>query len=306
MNETLTAVPGVAVGHYTDRVGATGVTVVTLPEPNVTAVDVRGHAPGTRETALLAPGMKVETVQAICLAGGSAYGLAAADGVVQGLEAQGRGHVTPAGIVPIVPSAILFDLPLGEGDVRPGPSEGRTALEAASSDPVEEGSVGAGTGATVAVWRGFEHVRMGGVGSAAMAMGDATVGVLSVTNPAGDIWTVEGESLTGGLAVPGPPTWEPPSEANTTLSVIVTDAALTRSDLQMLMVRAHDAYAVCIRPVHTRYDGDVVFASSAGSVEADLDALGEAVFALTADAIRRGVTRATSIGGVPAVGDSGS
>jgi L-aminopeptidase/D-esterase-like protein len=302
MNDTLTAVPGVAVGQHTDLVGATGVTVVTLPEPNVTAVDVRGHAPGTRETALLAPGMKVETVQAICLAGGSAFGLAATDGVVAGLEVDGRGHPTPVGVVPIVPSAIIFDLPMGDPSARPGPAEGLAALRAAGADPVEQGSVGAGTGATVAVWRGFEHVRKGGVGSSAMSVGDATIGVLTVTNAAGDIWSVEGESLTGGSAVPGPPLWVPPSGTNTTLSVLVTDARLTRSELQMLMVRAHDAYAICIRPVHTRYDGDVVFASSVGDREVDLDALGEAAFAVTAVAIERSVRLATSLGGVPAIG----
>lgn len=303
MNDTITAVPGVLVGHHTDPVGATGVTVVVLPEPNVTAVDVRGHAPGTRETALLAPGMKVETVQAICLAGGSAFGLSAADGVVASLEADGRGHTTPAGVVPIVPTAIIFDLPVGEPGVRPGPEEGRLAYAAASPEPIVEGSVGAGTGATVSVWRGLEHVRKGGVGSAARSVGQATVAVLVVTNAAGDIWTVDGESLTGGDAVPGPPRWDPPVTANTTLAVVATDAALSRSELQVLMVRAHDAYAVCVRPVHTRYDGDVVFASSCGDVVADLDALAEAVFDAVAEAIVRSVRRSTGLGGVRAVSE---
>lgn len=303
MNDTLTAVPGVRVGHHTDLTGVTGVTVVVLPEPNVTAVDVRGHAPGTRETALLAPGMKVENVQAICLAGGSAYGLAAADGVVTALERDGRGHPTPGGPVPIVPAAILFDLPVGEPGVRPGPAEGTSAYDAATEEPVVEGSVGAGTGATVAVWRGLEHIRKGGVGSAVRGVGDATVGVVVVTNPAGDVWTVDGRPLTGGDPVPGPPQWDPPVVANTTLAVIATDAALTRSELQVLMVRAHDAYAVCIRPVHTRYDGDVVFASSCGTVAADVDALAEAVFDAVADAIERSVRLATGLGGVATIGE---
>lgn len=306
MNDTITAVPGLRVGHHTDPIGVTGVTVVVFPEPNVTAVDVRGHAPGTRETALLAPGMKVETVQAICLAGGSAFGLAAADGVVEALERDGRGHVTPAGVVPIVPAAIIFDLPVGERGVRPGPAEGRLAYEAASAEPVREGSVGAGTGATVAVWRGFEHVRKGGVGTAVRSVGEATLGVLVVTNAAGDIWSVDGASLTGGDAVPGPPRWDPPVPANTTLAVVATDAALTRTELQVLMVRAHDAYAVCVRPVHTRYDGDVVFASSCGGVASDVDALAEAAFDAVAEAIVRSVRSATGLGGVPAVGEGRS
>ncbi len=306
MNDTITSVPGLLVGHHTDTTGATGVTVVVLPEPNVTAVDVRGHAPGTRETALLAPGMKVENVQAICLAGGSAFGLSAADGVVAALEDDGRGHVTPAGVVPIVPGAIIFDLPIGEPGVRPGPAEGRLAYAAASARPVAEGSVGAGTGATVAVWRGFEHVRKGGIGSAMRKVGEATLGVLVVTNAAGDVWSVDGTALTGGDAVPGPPRWEPPVAANTTLAVVATDASLSRAELQVLMVRAHDAYAVCVRPVHTRYDGDVVFAASCGDVAADVDALAEAAFDAVADAIVRSVRLATGLGGVPAVGETES
>lgn len=306
MNDTITAVPGLRVGHHTDTHGVTGVTVVVLPEPNVTAVDVRGHAPGTRETALLAPGMKVESVQAICLAGGSAFGLSAADGVVSGLEHDGKGHFTPVGLVPIVPAAIIFDLPVGERGVRPGPAEGRLAYEAASSEPVAEGSVGVGTGATVAVWRGFEHIRKGGVGAAVRTVGDATVGVLVVTNAAGDIWSVDGTSLTGGDPVPGPPRWDPPVPANTTLAVVATDASLTRAELQVLMVRAHDAYAVCVRPVHTRYDGDVVFASSCGGVASDVDEIAEAVFDAVAEAIVRSVQSATGLGGVPAMGETES
>ncbi len=306
MNDTITAVSGVAVGHHTDPVGVTGVTVVSLPEPNVTTVDVRGHAPGTRETALLAPGMRVETVQAICLAGGSAYGLAAADGVVTGLEADGRGHPTPAGVVPIVPAAIIFDLPLGDPPARPGPEQGLAAYRALDAGPVEQGSVGAGTGATVAIWRGVEHVRKGGLGSAATQVGEATIGVLTVTNAAGDVWTASGESLTGGEPVPGPPLWQKPAPGNTTLTVVVTDARLSRSDLQLLMVRTHDAYGVCLRPVHTRYDGDVVFAVSCGDRNADLDALGEAAFGLTARAIERGVRLAAPLGGVPAIDGVGS
>ena len=301
MNPTITAVPGVKVGHWTDTDAATGVTVITLPEPNVTAVDIRGLAPGTRETALLGPGMKVETVQAICLSGGSAFGLSAADGVVVALEADGRGHPTPIGVVPIVPAAIIFDLLIGDGSLRPGSDQGAAAYAAADDRPVVEGSVGVGTGATVAVWRGIEHIRKGGVGSVSTTVGETNIGVLVVANAAGDVWSVDGQSLTGGNAVPGPPGWEP-TATNTTLTVVATDAALTRSDLQLLMVRAHDAYAVCLRPVHTRYDGDVVFASSCGDRGADLDELGEAAFALTAEAIERSVRQATSLGGVPHIG----
>ncbi|MBU1865029.1 MAG: P1 family peptidase, partial [Actinobacteria bacterium] len=222
---TITAVPGIRVGHWSDLVGLTGVTVVVPPDPNVTAVEVRGAAPGTRETALLAPGMKVEGVHAIALCGGSAFGLAAASGVAEALEADGRGYPTPAGPVPIVPAAVIFDLAVGSNTARPGPAEGAAAYRAASTAPVEMGTVGAGTGATVAGWRGFEHLRKGGVGSASVRLGEAVIGALAVVNAVGDVFTLEGEPLTDGDLVPGPPPFAPTSFENTTLVVLATDGA---------------------------------------------------------------------------------
>lgn len=282
---TLTAVPGVRVGHWTDPVGLTGVTVVVPPEPNVTGVEVRGAAPGTRETALLAPGMKVESVQAIVLAGGSAFGLAAADGVVSALEAEGRGHPTFAGVVPIVPAAIIFDLGVGDPRSRPDAAAGAAAYRAATTEPVVMGSVGAGTGATVAGWRGFDHRRRGGVGSHSEPVGRATVGALAVVNAVGDVFTLEGEPLTGGVLVPeGPPVAPRPLES-TTLVVVATDARLDRTALSRLAVQAHDALAVCLRPSHTRYDGDAAFLVSCGGMEADPDALGVATFRVVGRAI---------------------
>jgi L-aminopeptidase/D-esterase-like protein len=300
---TLTRVPGVEVGHWTDLEGATGVTVVVFPEPNVAAVEIRGAAPGTRETALLAPGMRVETVQAIVLSGGSAFGLAAADGVVRALEADGRGHPTAAGVVPIVPAAILFDLFVGSRLARPDAAAGDAAYRARSSGPVPMGSVGAGTGAIVAGWRGFEHVRKGGVGSHAEEVGDAVVGALAVVNAVGDVFTLEGESLTGGAPIPpGSPAAPRPLE-NTTLVVVATDALLDRAALSRVCVQAHDALAVCLRPGHTRYDGDAVFAVSCGEVSADLDAIGSAAFVTVGRAIEAALRHATGLGGVPAMGD---
>jgi len=298
---TLTSVPGVEVGHWSDRKGLTGVTVVVLPEPNVAAVEVRGAAPGTRETALLAPGMKVETIQAIVFAGGSAFGLAAADGVVRALEADGRGHPTPAGVVPIVPSAILFDLLIGDPRARPGAAAGEAAYRASSSGPVEMGSVGAGTGAVVAGWRGFDHLRKGGVGSHAEPVGDVVVAALAVVNAVGDVFTLEGGSLTGGAAVPPLVPAAPRPLENTTLVVVATDARLDRAALMRLCVQGHDALAVCLRPGHTRYDGDVVFAVSCGDRIADPDALGSAAFIAVGRAIEAALRHATPLGGVPAI-----
>ena len=295
---TITAVPGVKVGHWTDLVGLTGVTVVVLPEPNVAAVEIRGAAPGTRETALLAPGMKVEAIQAIVLAGGSAFGLAATDGVVRVLEAEGRGHRTFAGVVPIVPAAILFDLGIGDSAARPGPDAGAAAYRSASSAPVEMGSVGAGTGAVVAGWRGFEHIRKGGVGSHLEMVDDAAVGVLVVVNAVGDVFSLEGEPLTGGLPVPALVPRPPPPLENTTLVVVATDALLDRSALQRVCVQAHEALAVCLRPSHTRYDGDAAFAVSCGEHRADADGIGTAAFIATGRAIEAAMRAAAPLGGV--------
>ncbi|MGH8872573.1 MAG: P1 family peptidase [Acidimicrobiia bacterium] len=291
MNDTITAVAGVEVGHWSDQAAETGCTVVVFPEPNVAAAEVRGAAPGSRETALLEHGMRIEQIQAILLTGGSAFGLAAADGVVRGLEADGRGHETGVARVPIVPAAVVFDLNPG-GGVRPGPDQGEAAYRAASTDPVPSGRIGAGTGTTVAKWRGFEHIQPGGLGSAIRPAGEATVGALVVLNAVGDVFSIEGESLTGGDHEPGPPALFPDALANTTLVVLATDAMMTRSSLSRLAVRSHDALAVCIRPVHTRFDGDIVFAVSCGPVVGDVETLAEAAFGATAAAVERAVRAA--------------
>lgn len=285
MNPTITAVPGIEVGHWTNSEAQTGCTVVVLPEPNVVTAEARGAAPGTREYALLQQGMRVEQAQAIVLTGGSAYGLASADGVVRGLEADNRGHITPVARIPIVPAAVIFDLFPGDPLVRPGPDEGEAAYQAASNQPVDQGLVGGGTGATVAKWRGFEHARPGGLGSAIREGDGFTVGVLVVANAVGDVFTLNGKSLTGGDPEPGPPGFMPDPLTNTTLVVVATDADLTRAELSRLIVRSHDALGVCFRPAHTRFDGDVVFGVSCGQQSADVDAVAEAAFGATAAAI---------------------
>ena len=289
MNDTITAINGVEVGHWSDPDAGTGCTVVVFPEPNVASAEVRGAAPGSRETALLEHGMRVEQIQAILLTGGSAFGLAAADGVVRALEADGRGHLTPVARVPIVPAAVVFDLNPASGGVRPGPDQGEAAYRAVTSDPVVSGRFGVGTGTTVAKWRGFEHMQPGGLGSALRPAADAKVGALVALNALGDVFSISGESLTGGNHEPGPPAPFPETVANTTLVVIATDALMTRSTLSRLAVRAHDAMAVCIRPVHTRFDGDIVFAVACGDIEADVETLAEAAFGATAAAIERAV-----------------
>jgi L-aminopeptidase/D-esterase-like protein len=283
-------------------VGLTGVTVMVLPEPNVAAVEVRGAAPGTREVALLAAGMKIETIQALVFSGGSAFGLAAADGVVRELEADGRGHPTLRGRVPIVPTAILYDLAIGDAGARPGPEEGAAAYRAASAQPVAMGNVGAGTGATVAGWRGPEARRRGGLGSAALTVGEATVAALAVVNAVGDVFTLEGDPLTGGTAVPSLEAAAPPPVLEqTTLVAVATDMALTRGDLLRVAVRAQDALAVCFRPAHTRYDGDAAFAISVGTRAGNADVAGEAAFVVTGRAIEAAVRAARPADGIRAL-----
>jgi L-aminopeptidase/D-esterase-like protein len=293
VNGTITSVPGVSVGHWTDPVGMTGCTVVDLPTPNVATVEMRGAAPGTREMALLQPGMKVEECHAVLLSGGSAFGLAAADGVIQALEADGRGYATPVANVPIVPAAVVFDLGVGESTARPGPAAGAAAYHARSTAPVPQGLVGAGTGTTAAKWRG-EPVP-GGIGSAAVQMAGATVAALAVVNALGDVFTLEGEPLTGGPHVAGVPVFLPQWGTNTTLVVVATDAAFARAELTRVAVRGQDALAACIRPTHTRFDGDTCFVVSCGTVESDLDLVAEAAFEAVGRAIEAAI-RASAAG----------
>lgn len=288
MNQTITAIPGIQVGHWTDKEAATGCTVVVLAEPNCVTAEFRGAAPGTREAALLEPGMSVEQAQAILLTGGSAFGLAAADGVVAELEADGRGHPTLAGVVPIVPAAVVYDLHTGDAKRRPGSAEGAAAYRAATNQPVVQGAVGAGTGTRVAGWRGFDAARPGGVGSALVESAGFSVGALAVVNAVGDVFTLEGEPLTGGTLVPPPPAAPPQALQQTTLAVVATDARLPRTGLRRLAVRGHDALAVCIRPCHTSHDGDAVFAVSCGEVTAPADLVAEAAW----EAVGRAVAAA--------------
>ncbi len=292
---TITAVPGVSVGHHTDPIGATGVTVLTFPEPNVAVVDVRGGAPGTRETDALGAAIKPVTVNALMFAGGSAFGLAAATGVSAEIESDGKGAPTPVGPVPIVPSAIVFDLMTGNPAGRPGPEDGASAYRSRSSEPVPLGRVGAGSGTTVAAWRGFDAIEFAGVGSAAVQVGDATVGALVVLNAAGDIFSLEGESLTGGNHAAIDPPFGLASGDNTTLVCVATDAGIDdRNELRRMAIRAHDAIGACIRPTHTRYDGDSAFVVSFGSAAGDIDAIQQAAFVVVGRAIESALLEARS------------
>ncbi len=270
---TIRDVPGIRVGHWTDAAARTGCTVVLGPDNGMVAgVDVRGSAPGTRETDLLRPTALVERVHAICLAGGSAFGLAAADGVMRRLAERGVGFATAVRPVPIVPSAILFDLGVGDPDAYPTADAGAAATVAAeSNDGPLEGAVGAGSGATVAKLGGVEQASPGGVGSAARHLTDGhLVGALVVNNALGDVYARDGSLLVGEPSDAA----QPPSAGNTTLIVVATDASLDRAQARKLAELGHDALARGIRPAHTMFDGDVVFALSSGEgTPADPEAL---------------------------------
>lgn len=285
----ITDVAGIRVGHWTGE--GTGVTVVLLPPGTVGSAEVRGGAPATRELALLEPTRTVTTIDAVVLTGGSAFGLATADGVMQHLAAQGRGVVTGAGAVPIVPTAAIFDLGQS-GGVHPGAAEGRAAAEAAEADPrLVTGRVGAGRGARVGTWRGADAAGWGGIGSASVTVDGATIGALAVVNAVGDVTDVDGRVLAGSTAPPEVPAFPEPLVANehTTLVLIATDARCTKTDCFLLAQSGHHGLARSIHPSHTRYDGDLVLAVATGTVDAGLDRLRIAATDVVAEAVRAAV-----------------
>ena len=298
MTGDLTDVDGVRVGHWSDPVGLTGCTVVLLPDEGAVAgVAVRGAAPGTRETDLLDPAALVPGIHAVLLTGGSAFGLAAADGVVRRLEERGVGLPTPAGAVPLVPAAVLFDLTAGSAGARPGAAEGYAACVAAESgSPCGCGRIGAGTGATLGKLYG--EAAPGGLGTASRRLpGGGTVAAAVAVNPMGDVVADDGRVLAGPgttarLLRDGLPELPPIGGTNTTLAVVATDVVLTKVQAARLASVAHDGFARAISPVHTSYDGDTVFAVSTARTEItaeELLVLETAAVEVVADAIRAAV-----------------
>ena len=317
MSGTLTDVAGLTVGHWTDLEAATGCTVVLCDgDGAVAGVDVRGSAPGTRETDLLDPVNAVQKVHAVLIAGGSAFGLDAASGVMRWLEARGRGVEVGPQRVPIVPAAVLFDLAVGRPDVRPDAAAGEAACDAATAGPVPQGSVGAGTGATVGKVPGSELATKSGLGSASLRLaGGVTVGALVAVNAAGDVVdpasgaVIAGPRRDGGFVRTVEWLREHSPRVgvgqSTTLAVVATDAALTKPEAAKVARMAHDGLARTVDPVHTMLDGDTVFALATGAAErhADVTAVGAAAATALAAAVLAAVSEATSLAGVPAVRD---
>jgi L-aminopeptidase/D-esterase-like protein len=292
----ITDVAGVRVGHWSDPEAMTGCTVLLFPPDGVVCgVDVRGAAPGTRETDLLRPGRTIDRVHALLLTGGSAFGLAAADGVMRWLAERRVGVKVGPALVPIVPAAVIFDLGVGSPVAFPGPEQGYAACEdAARGADCASGPLGAGTGTTVA--KLFDSSAPGGLGTASLTLpGGVVVGALAVVNAIGDVVGRTGNVLSGGgrdswsrILNEGPPQ-RPVAGGNTTLAVVATDAALDKTACCRLATVAHDALAMAIRPVHTPFDGDTIFAVSTGAKECDLLSLSVGAVEALRTAIERAV-----------------
>jgi L-aminopeptidase/D-esterase-like protein len=325
----ITDVAGLSVGHHTDTRRPTGCTVVLTPQGAVAGVDVRGAAPGTRETELLSPLNAIQQVHAVLLSGGSAFGLDAAGGVMRWLAERGVGVVVGPGghdgrtgepiRVPIVPAAILFDLWVGDASIRPDAASGYAACEAASTTAPAEGNVGAGTGATLGKLFGIERAMKGGIGTASVRAGGFTVGALVAVNAMGDVIdpahgrpiagarTPDGRALLGTLEAwlrgEVPPALQPGSA--TTLGVVATDAVLDKAQANKLAQMAHDGLARCINPVHTMADGDTIFALATGASGrmGHPTLLGALAAEATTRAVLRAVRAARGLPGFPAAAD---
>ncbi len=305
---------GFSIGHWTDAAGLTGCTVILCPPKTVCGCDVRGNSPGSRELALLASEKSMQEVHAVLLSGGSAFGLAAADGVMRFLEERGIGYQTPWARVPIVPAAVVFDLNIGDARARPSSAAGYEACRNASAEGEDSGSIGAGVGATVGKWAGLETRMRGGLGMATMVHESLRVTSVAVVNAVGDVLDEGGKVLAGARDRQG--RWMAAEDAfrrmrlsranplqmtNTTLVAVLTNARLSKVDANRIAQRGHDGLARAIKPVHTMFDGDVVFALGGGGVEVPVDLIAEAGAETAARAIRQGVRAASPHSSAPSV-----
>jgi len=310
----ITDVPGIKVGHATDLEGLTGCTVVLCEKGAVGGVDQRGGAPGTRETDLLRPMHLVQEIHAILLAGGSAFGLAAADGVMRFLEERHVGFDAHVARVPIVPAAILFDLNLGDCSARPDAQMGYAACQAAHRGWVQEGNLGAGTGASLGKILGLARSMKSGLGTAAVSLGGGLiVGALVVPNPLGDVVSADtGEILAGvrkgrsnelasTLTVMRGMLGKAALRlaSNTVIGVVATNARLSKEEVNKVAQMAQDGVARVVRPAHTMFDGDTLFAVATGHKRAGVNLVGAYAAEVVAEAIVRGVRAAAAAGGLP-------
>lgn len=296
----LTDVAGIKVGHAQDLNGGTGLSIVIPQDGNTAAVEVRGSAPGTRETDLLDPINVVESVNAIILSGGSAYGLAAADTVMRALEEDGKGLDVGVGIVPIVPQAVLFDLAYKDYKARPDEAMARLAYKNASTDENRQGIVGAGAGATVGKILGMDKITKSGLGSATVRSGEIIVSAMVAVNAFGDIYDIETSRQIAGPIVDGKmvkttdvmgqimPDFSALSGTNTTIGIIATNARFDKTKLKKIAQMTHDGYARAINPVHTMFDGDTIFSLATNEIKADVNQVGT----MAAEAMAKAIANA--------------
>ncbi len=320
MPSAITEIPGIKVGHAQDLEAITGCTVILCEGGAVGGMDQRGGAPGTHETDLLDPVNRAEVVHAVLLSGGSAFGLAAVSGVMRYLEERNVGVFVRVAKVPIVPAAILFDLAIGRADIRPDAAMGYQACGNASTDPPAEGSVGAGTGATVGKLLGIEQATKGGIGTASIEIGEGVrVGAIVAVNPVGHVADpATGQVIAGVRRADGRgfadayeimrgrvtrSLLDLPPEGNTVIGVVATNAKFTKPETSKLAQMAQSGVARCVHPAHTMLDGDTLFALSTGEIKADVNIVGAFAAKAVEQAILRAVREATSLGGVPAARD---
>lgn len=317
--KSVTQIPGIVAGHATLEAAGTGCTVIVCPAGATGAVDVRGGAPATRETDLLRPEETVNVLHAVVLSGGSAFGLAASCGVAEELERRGIGLDVGVARVPIVSGACLFDLACGDSRVRPGVEEGRAACVAAlehSDEPLARGNVGAGCGCTVGKLAGPERAMKSGLGESVESTGALVCGAVAAVNACGDVRDPDTGALVAGLrtsdghalasseeALLGGYATMPLERTNTTISCVVTNARLSKSQATKVAQMAADAYAHAIVPTHTTNDGDTVFVMATGAVDAPVDVVGALAVRALGHAIADGARQATSAYGYPAAHD---
>jgi L-aminopeptidase/D-esterase-like protein len=305
LKNAITDVRGIEVGHAQDKEALTGCTVILCRKGAVAGVDVRGGAPGTRETDLLDPINLVDKVHAVVLAGGSAFGLDAASGVMRYLEEKKIGLNTGKAKIPIVPAAILYDLSLGRADVRPDSAMGYRASASASSEAPGEGNVGAGSGASVGKIRGMKYAMKSGIGTSSIDVRGIIIAALVAVNSIGDVVDLINGTVIAGLRSGKTLEWMKKNErrvavkSNTVIGVIATNAKLTKAQATKVAQMAQDGLARAIRPAHTMFDGDTIFTLATGEQKADVSMVGAFAAEVLAQAIVRAVRTAASAGGLP-------
>jgi L-aminopeptidase/D-esterase-like protein len=311
LGNAITDVRGIEVGQAQDEEALTGCTVLLCRQGAVAGVDVRGSAPGTRETDLLDPVNLVEKVHAIVLTGGSAYGLDAASGVMRYLEEQQIGFPMGSVVVPIVPAAVLYDLGLGRADVRPDAVMGYRAAASASSEPPAEGNVGAGTGASIGKVLGMEYAMKAGIGTASIDINGLIIAAIVAVNAFGDVIDPDSGIKVAGLRsgttldVLRNSRMPSSSPSNTVIGAVATNAKLNKVQATKVAQMAHDGLAQAIRPAHTMFDGDTIFALATGEVDADVSLVGAFAAQVMAQAIVRAARMARSAGGLPGLKQQG-